>query len=90
MEIGIQKKVICTIGKEEKELTLQHPGIEYTLEMGNRNTDLKTGKPSVTKAVKDMLENVVIAPKLTMKDFASPKEVLEFYEVVDNFLETAE
>lgn len=91
MELGKQKKVIATINGEQTEVTLQHPGIEWSLELAERNINVKTGRPSQIKIAKDMLENAVINPKLTVNDFKSPAECLNFInDVVDPFLDKAE
>lgn len=81
-----QKKITTKSGKE---YTLQHPGVRATNKIVDRVKN-KFGVPSDEKIGDEMLEHVVVAPKMRMEDFSTYKEYAEVVSKAFAFLQGEE
>ncbi|WP_341348598.1 hypothetical protein [Paenibacillus sp. FSL H3-0469] len=68
-----QKKVTTKSGKD---YTLQHPGVRNVTKITDRVKN-KHGVPSDERLAEEMLQHVVVEPKLRLDDFDSYMEMTE-------------
>ncbi|MEK4520014.1 hypothetical protein NSS64_32545 [Paenibacillus sp. FSL H8-0122] len=69
-----QQKKITT--KSGKEYTLQHPGVRNVTKITDRVKN-KHGIPSDERLAEEMLQHVIVEPKMRLDDFDSYMEMTE-------------
>lgn len=80
------KQTTVTVGKTE--YTLQHPGARWYFECIDRNKG-RNGHLQIASYTAELLENVVIEPRVTMDDFDDNLgELMELTNKVESFLTT--
>lgn len=77
-----QKKVTTKSGAE---YTLQHPGVRSVTKITDRIKN-KHGIPSDEKMAEEMLQHVVVEPKMRLDDFVSYGELTEVVAKAFSFI----
>lgn len=77
-----------TIEVNDKQFTLQHPGIKWSLDFMDRYSyDHETGQLKTSGYVEEMIEFIVVDPKdFDIEDFDTPVEARTFGNQVMNFI----